>query len=61
MASKSIGELLAGLHEISLWVHDKKFASNVSGGYASHYAAMTATATVTLSGGKNPPRSKDSL
>ncbi len=61
LISKTLPELLANIHEISLWVHDKKYAGGVEGGFSSHYAAMTASATVTLSGGKNPPKAKDSF
>jgi hypothetical protein len=52
----SMGTVLSALQIKSQWAFDKKFADGVSGGFASHYAGMSAKVTVGVAGGTNPPR-----
>lgn len=61
VASLSLETSLAGLNLKSLWAYDKKFGDGVEGGFASHYAGMTATAAVELSGGSAAPKAKEQL
>lgn len=61
VSSASIGAVLAKLEMKSQWVYDKKSDGGVVGGNTSHYAGMTVTPTVTLTGERNRPRAKEEL
>jgi hypothetical protein len=56
-----LGAVLNALQIKSQWAFDKKFADGVDGGFASHYAGMAATVTVSLSGGTSAPKPADQL
>jgi hypothetical protein len=61
VTTATLGEVLAKVHLKSQWAYDEKSADDVEGGYTDHYAGMTATVNVTLSGGTDAPKDEDEL
>jgi hypothetical protein len=61
VAGSPLESLLGKLQFKSQWAFDKKFTDGVSGGFTSHYAGMSATVDVNLTGGTEPPKDASEL
>src|SRR5690606_25015791 len=59
--SSALEALLESLNFKSQWAHDQKHNDGVEGGDSDHFAAMTATVSVALSAGSEPPKDENDL